>query len=223
MSGSAELTGYPPPITGEGLVLVPWDANLVRQMARWGAHGFPYHAFDLLFLSDRRRAAAKLSLMREAGKHLNFVACEEGVAVGRASVNLHDNEGLYIWSVHVPPEHEGRGVCRRMMAVLMRWLEQEYPGREFVLTSNAFAVHAHRAYAALGFSITDTRWQFDRDVALELWRGPVERRESIAHHVRFANGRWETRSLLFRRRPGASMDTGMEFANPEIQGAVAAG
>ena len=208
MTALAETSNYPPPLRGEGLEIRPWDELLVAQMARWGQHGFPYHAFDLAYLADRRRASAKLSLMREAGRHLHFVACEAGMAVGRASVNLDDPEGLYLWSVHVPPEHEGRGVCRRMLAVIMSWLEGEHPGRGFVLTSNAFASHAHRAYAALGFSLADTRWHFDRELALELWRVPAAQRESVAQHIRFSNGRWEVRSLMFRRRPGAAMETG---------------
>ena len=39
--------------TGLGLELRPWDRGLVEQMARWGAHGFPYSAFDLQFLARR--------------------------------------------------------------------------------------------------------------------------------------------------------------------------
>ncbi|MCC6381220.1 MAG: GNAT family N-acetyltransferase [Dehalococcoidia bacterium] len=199
---------YPSRIRGAGLELRPWDADLVRQMATWGERGFPYHAFDLGYLKDPRRASAGLARTREDGPHRHFVACEEGVAVGRVSVNLRDEAGLYLWSVHVPPEHEGRGVCRRMLATLMTWLEEQYPRSDFVLTTNTFATHAHRAYRALGFATSETRWHFDRDIAEELWRAPSAAREEIAPHVRFHNGRWEVRVFIMRRRRGTPMSVG---------------
>jgi RimJ/RimL family protein N-acetyltransferase len=198
---------YPRAIPAYGLELRPWDEDLVRQAASWGERGFPYHAFDLGFLSDPVRAAAHLVRSREDGPHRHFVACEDGLAVGRVSVNLRDLTGLYIWSVHVPPEHERRGVCRRMLAGLMQWLEEESPRKEFVLNSNAYATHAHRAYAALGFAVTETRWYHDREVAAELWRVTPRAREPLARHIRFHNGRWEVRTHTFVRRRGTPMAT----------------
>lgn len=195
-----ELAHYPPPLHGHGLELRPWDADLVAQMATWSARGFPYHAFDLAFLRDPQRAAATLASKREAGPHRHFVAIENGVAVGRASVNLRDDAGLYLWAVHVPPEHEGRGICRRMLLVLMAWLEGEHPTRDFILTTNTFATPAHRAYRAIGFEVSESRWHYDREVAEELWKASPEVREQIAAHVRFANGRWETRAYVMRRK-----------------------
>jgi RimJ/RimL family protein N-acetyltransferase len=194
---------YPPPIAGEGLVLRPWDAGLIRQMAAWREHGFPYHAFDLAHLTDPGQAAAALARTHEEGRHRHFVACEGDMAIGRVSVNLQDSAGLYLWAVHVPPEHQGRGVARRMLTTMMGWLEEEYPGPDFVLTSNSFAERAHRTYVALGFEIAETRWHFDREIADRLWRvSPVER-EPIARYIRFQNGRWQVRAHVFRRKQGA--------------------
>ena len=116
-----------PQLEGEGLALRPWDEDLAEQMGNWGVRGFPYHAFDLLHLKDPVKRALTVESCREEGPHRHFVAVEDGVAVGRVSVNLRDPAGSYIWAVHVPPEHEGRAVCRRMLAVLMRWLEVEHP------------------------------------------------------------------------------------------------
>lgn len=197
-----------PVIEGYGLTLRPWDEGLVRQMAAWGERGFPYHAFDLGYLRDPMRAASMLAWARENGPHRHFVACEGETAVGRFSVNLRDELGLYLWSVHVPPEHDGRGVCRRMLAAGMTWLEEKYAGSDFVLTTNTFAAHAHRAYAALGFAVAETRWHYDREIAEMLWRAPPAEREPVAKHIRFQAGRWEVRTHVMRRRRGTPMDTG---------------
>ncbi len=189
-------------LEGNGLVLRLWDEELVEQMAAWTLHGFPYHAFDLGYLRDPGRARAALDRMRQARPHLHLVATDRNVAVGRVSVNLEDVAGLYLWSVHVPPEHEGKGVCRRMLATLIPWLEVQYPGRQVVLTSNAFAERAHRAYLALGFRQTDTRWQYDRELATALDTCTPEQREEIAPYLRFSAGRWEVRSFVFARPAG---------------------
>jgi RimJ/RimL family protein N-acetyltransferase len=202
-------TLYPETIEGDGLVLRPWDAFLVEQMANWGERGFPYHAFDMGHLRDPARASHALMSAYEEGPHRHFIACEGDTAVGRVSVNLRDVSGLYIWGVHVPPEHEGRAVCRRMLAALMEWLERELPARDFVLSSNTFAAHAHRAYYALGFEVIETRWHFDREIAEMLWKVPPNTREPISRHIRFHNGRWEVRTNVLRRPRGASMDTSM--------------
>ncbi len=188
--------------SGLGLELRPWDRPLTAQLAEWGEHGFPYNAFDLAYLRDRRRAQVTLDRMRQRRPHLHLIACEDGVAVGRVSVNFEDRAGLYLWSVHVPPEHEGRAVCRRMLGVLMPWLESEYPGRDFVLTSNTFAARAHRAYEALGFHVVETRWQHDRELSVELTRRSPGERLPIAEHVRYLNGRWEVRAHVFERKAG---------------------
>jgi RimJ/RimL family protein N-acetyltransferase len=195
-------------IPGDGLELRPWEHGLVRQMAAWGERGFPYHAFDLGYLKDPERASGMLAWAHEDGPHRHFIACEGETAVGRVSVNLRDDSGLYIWAVHVPPEHEGRGVCRRMLSALMTWLEEKYPGPDFILSSNTFAEHAHRAYYALGFAIVETRWHYDREIADALWKAPHGLREPIAQHLRFQNGRWEVRTHVLRRRRGTPMDTG---------------
>jgi RimJ/RimL family protein N-acetyltransferase len=197
---------YPSVIEGEGLILRPWDLNLVNQMGAWGERGFPYHAFDLGYLRDTTRALTSLAWAYEEGPHRHFVACEGETAVGRVSVNLRDVSGLYLWAVHVPPEHEGRGVCRRMLATLMGYLEHEFPSRDFVLSSNTFAEHAHRAYYALGFEVVETRWHFDREIAEMLWKVPATEREPISRHIRFHNGRWEVRTYVLRRRRGAPMN-----------------
>jgi RimJ/RimL family protein N-acetyltransferase len=191
--------GYPEMIPGEGLVLRPWEIGLVEQLARWSEHGFPYQAFDLAHLRDPARATATLARMREPNQHRNFIACQGGQAVGRVSVNLRDPAGLYIWGVHVPPDHEGRGVCRRMVAALLGWLEQEQPGRGFVLTSNAFAARAHAAYRSLGFEVSETRWHYDQHVAAHLWSVPPAVRRPVQPHLRFQSGRWEIRTYVFRR------------------------
>jgi hypothetical protein len=88
----------------------------------------------------------------------------------------------------------------------MRALEEEFPGRGFVLTSNTFATHAHRAYLALGFRITETRWQVDREIAERLWRVTEQERAPLARHIRFHEGRWQVRAYVFRRAPGTPMD-----------------
>ncbi|MBI5946884.1 MAG: GNAT family N-acetyltransferase [Chloroflexi bacterium] len=196
---------YPPPIQGHGLVLRPWDEDLVRQMAAWGERGFPYSAFDLGYLKDPQRARTKLAWAREAGPHRHFVACEGPRAVGRLSVNLRDTAGLYLWGVHVPPEHEGRGVCRRMMAAAMGWLEAEYPASDFILTSNAFSERAHHAYLALGFEVTETRWHHESDLAMQLWKVAPAEREALSPFLRFSNGRWEVRTHVMKRKRGAPM------------------
>lgn len=191
--------GYPAAIPGTGLVLRPWDGALVDQVASWGVHGFPYEAFDLAHLRDPARASATLARMRDLSQHRNFIACEAGQAVGRLSVNLRDPAGLYIWGVHVPPEHEGRGVCRRMVSALVDWLSCELPGRSFVLTSNAFAVRAHAAYRAVGFEVIETRWTYDQSVAEGIGRVPAKLWRPLQPHLRFQGGRWEVRSYLFYR------------------------
>lgn len=195
-------------VQGHGLVLRPWDEQLALQMAAWGERGFPYHAFDLGHLRDPVVRARTLERMRDNTTHAHFVACQDGMAVGRVSVNLKDESGLYLWSVHVPPECEGRGICRRMLAALITHLEELRPGVDFVLTTNTFATHAHRAYSALGFETSETRWHFDRDIADALWKVDVAARQPVAQHVRFHNGRWETRVYVMKRRPGAPMETG---------------
>jgi RimJ/RimL family protein N-acetyltransferase len=190
---------YPDRIPGEGLELRPWDEELVRQMATWGERGFPYSAFDMGYLRNPEQAKRALSWAHELSPHRHFVAVEEGVAVGRASVNLRDDAGLYVWAVHVPPEHEGRGVCRRMLSALLAWLEERVPGRGFVLSANAFAERAHRAYYALGFETAEKRWQFDPSLAEELWQVPAARREPLMPYFRFHNGHWEVRTFVMRR------------------------
>lgn len=194
------------PIAGHGLDLLPWDARLAREIAGWGVRGFPYHAFDLDGLRRHGEIGRTLARLAQNPAQRHLVACEGGSPVGRVSVNLEDAAGIYLWGVHVPPEREGRAVCRRMLAALMTWMEANLPERDFVLTSVTFATHAHRAYEALGFRVTETRWQFDREISAVLWREPAKRGE-VATHTRFVNGRWETRALLFRRKPGAAMET----------------
>lgn len=197
------------PIEGFGLELRPWDADLVQQMAAWGERGFPYHAFDMGHLKDPVRAEAALKFAREPGPHRHYVACENGVAAGRVSINLRDASGFYIWAVHVPPEHEGRGVCRRMLAALMSGLESERRhGPDFILSTNTFAEHAHRAYRALGFEVIETRWHFDKEIAERLWKVDPSQREPIARHIRFNTGRWQVRTYVMKRRRGAPMHTG---------------
>jgi RimJ/RimL family protein N-acetyltransferase len=186
-------------VPGDGLVLRPWDEDALLAMAEWGERGFPYNAFDMGFLREPRRLEALLSWVRDEKSHLHFAAWEGGRVVGRVSVNLVDEAGLYLWAVHVPPEHEGRGVCRRMLTALMDWLAAEHPGRDFVLSSNTFAERAHRAYFALGFEIDEVRWQYDRALAEAVWRVSHEERETIAEHLRFHNGRWEVRTHIMRR------------------------
>lgn len=199
-----------PVIPGEQLELRPWDEGLIRQMAYWGERGFPFHAFDLGYLKDPARAKAMLAWANEDGPHRHFVACEDDTAVGRVSVNLRDESGLYIWAVHVPPEHEGRGVCRRMLAALITWLEAEYPGQDFVLSSNTFAEHAHRAYFAIGFKIAETQWHYDREIAEALPLAPRAVREPLQAHLRFQSGRWEVRTHVMRRPRHTPMDTGQK-------------
>lgn len=211
---------YPVAIPGEGLVLRPWDWELTLQLAAWSERGFPYHAFDLGHLREPDRARRELEERRRDGPHRHFIACEDGVAVGRVSVNLRDPAGRYLWGVHVAPEHEGRGVCRRMLASLIAWLEQEHPGRPIVLTTNTFAEHAHRAYRALGFEILETRWHYDGDIASMLWRVPPEAREPITSHIRFHNGRWEVRTYLMGRSQGASSNQAWSSAAADATAAT---
>lgn len=198
-------------IYGDQLELRSWDENLVGQMGHWGERGFPFQAFDLGYLKDPLRAKAMLAWANEDGPHRHFVACEGGKAVGRVSVNLRDESGLYLWAVHVPPEHEGRGVCRRMLAALITWLEAEHPGQDFVLSSNTFAGHAHRAYFALGFRIAETRWHFDREIAEALPLAPRALREPLQPHLRFQSGRWEVRTHVMRRLRHTPMETGQRL------------
>ncbi len=193
-------------IRGEGLELRPWDGELAEQMAGWSLHGFPYHAFDLGHLRDAAARANAVVACQDDTRHMHFVAVEDGVAVGRVSVNPKDISGSYLWSVHVPPEHEGKGVCRRMLAVLMEWLEIHHPRQSFLLTSNAFNHHAHRAYEALGFRISESRWHFDRQISEVLWKVTPKEREPIQRYLRFQSGRWQVKTHIFRREPGAVMD-----------------
>ncbi len=191
---------YPDQIEGDGLVLRPWDENLVRQLGAWTSRGFPYHAFDTAYLADPVRARAALTRHRAPGPHRHFIACEGETAVGRISVNLRDQAGIYFWGVHVPEEYGRRGVCRRMLSALVAWLEARYPaGPGFVLSTNAFATHAHRAYRAVGFEISETRWHYDKQLADELWRVPLERRSQISPFIRYHNGQWEVRIHIMRR------------------------
>lgn len=196
---------YPSELPGDGLVLRPWDEGLIAQAANWSERGFPYHAFDLGHLKDPGEAARYLRFAHERGPHRHFVACEEGVAVGRVSVNLRDEAGLYFWGVHVPPEHAGRGVARRMLASIIAWLEEMYPfGPAFVLSSNTFAEVAHRVYRSVGFEVAETRWHFDRQLAERLWEVTPEEREPISRHTRFYRGHWEVRVYIMRRPHGWS-------------------
>lgn len=196
---------YPPAIEGNGLELRPWSAELIAQMGNWRERGFPYQAFDLGHLRDSARAASALEWSSSESRHRHFVAVEDGVAVGRCSVNLEDDNGLYIWAVHVPPEHDSRGVARRMLATLMTWLESVAPGFDFILTTNTFAEHAHRAYFALGFSVIETIWVTDDGITKAMWQVPVEQRQLVRHHIRFHDGGWQVRQHLMQRRAGAPM------------------
>ena len=194
---------YPSEIPGEGLVLRPWNRQLLQQVANWGQRGFPYHAFDMGHLNDPVEARKMLRTTSEPGPHRHFVALENETAVGRVAVNLRDEAGFYIWGVHVPPEHGGRGVARRMVDALVRWLEERYPGGPgFLLSTNAFAIHAHRAYRAVGFEIAETRWHYDRQLAEQLWQVRAGQRAEIADHIRFYRGRWEVRVHIMRRPRG---------------------
>lgn len=190
---------YPEMIQGEGLELRPWDEGLLAQVASWGERGFPYRSFDTGGLKDPERAAAMLVFTRQEGRHRHFVACEGGVAVGRISVNLEDAAGVYIWAVHVPPEHGGRGVARRMLAALISWLEESQANRDFVLTVNSFAAGAQAAYRSQGFTIESTRWQYDPDLSADLQKATASQRISLAGHIRRAEGRWEVRVHVMRR------------------------
>jgi RimJ/RimL family protein N-acetyltransferase len=191
---------YPEAIEGDGVLLRPWDEGLVAQMAAWTVRGFPYHAFDMDFLRDPARARSALARHRAPGPHRHFIACEGETAVGRVSVNLRDQAGIYFWGVHVPEEHGRRGVCRRMLEALIAWLEERYPlGNGFVLSTNAFATHAHRAYRAVGFEIDETRWHYDKQIADELWRVPQSLRAPISSFIRFHGGQWEVRIHIMRR------------------------
>ncbi|HET7737906.1 MAG TPA: GNAT family N-acetyltransferase [Tepidiformaceae bacterium] len=197
---TASQVVYPERIDGDsGLVLLPWSADLVRQLAKWGERGFPYRAFDTAYLRERSRAEATLEWALSEGRHRHFIACEGNVAVGRVSVNLQDPAGLYIWAVHVPPEHEGRGVARRMLETLIGWLETEEPERDFVLTVNGFAERAQALYRSLGFTIADTRWQFDVDLGADMWAVSEAERRTLGSNYRLAGGRWEIRVHVMRR------------------------
>ena len=189
-------------IPGEGLVLRLWNDDLLRAMAHWGERGFPYHAFDMGFLRDPARFAEFTSQLRNDARHIHFAAIESGTPVGRVSVNFQDPAGLYLWGVHVPPEHEGRGVCRRMLTALIAWLTVEHPNRGLVLSVNTFAARALRAYIALGFAPAETRWLHDSALADALAVLPPDRRGPVAGHVRFRHDRWEVRTFLMRRPPG---------------------
>ncbi len=197
-------------ISGYGLRLVPWDAERLAEMGRWGERGFPYHAFDLGYLRDPERVKSMLGWAKEHNEHRHFVALEDGVAVGRISVNLSDESGLYLWSIHVPPEHEGRGVARRMMAALMTWLEVTVPGRDFILATNGFAEHAHRAYYATGFTILETRWVVDDHIARMLWKVEKERRRPVLDYMRFAGRQWQVQQHLMTRKAGTPMNVTFE-------------
>ena len=191
---------YPDSILGDGIELRPWDEDLVAQMSQWSVRGFPYHAFDTDHLRDPVKARAALNRHRSPGPHRHFIACEGETAVGRVSVNLRDQAGIYFWGVHVPEEHGRRGVCRRMMSALIDWLEERYPlGPGFVLSTNAFATHAHRAYRSVGFEIDETRWHYDKQLADELWKVPPAVRAPVSPFVRFHNGQWEVRIHIMRR------------------------
>ncbi|MFN0095513.1 MAG: GNAT family N-acetyltransferase [Dehalococcoidia bacterium] len=200
--------GYPERIAGYGLELRAWDQSLVRQMARWRERGFPYHPYDLGYLRDRARAESALAWARTPGQHRHFVAVEGGAAVGRVSLNTQDVAGLYLWAVHVPPDHEGRGVAKRMLAALMDWAEQAFPGRDWVLTTNLFATNAHRVYEALGFTVDETIWHFDAQLGAALWKADPAMRQPIAPYTRFVSGRWEVMTYLMRRPGGAPMRLG---------------
>lgn len=191
---------YPGEILGDRLVLRPWDDTLIRQVASWSERGFPYQAFDMGRLNDPSEAARMLAFTHQPGPHRHFIAVEDGVAVGRLAVNLRDEAGLYIWGVHVPEEHGRRGVCRRMLAALVNWLEVAYPRREgFILSTNAFATHAHRAYRAVGFDITETRWHYDREIAEGIPMATPEQRAIVGPFIRLNHGRWEVRIHVMRR------------------------
>lgn len=197
-----------PIATGLGLDIRPWDEDLVAQMARWGRHEFPYSPFNLDGLADPEAAAARLKAVRESTTHHHYIACEGSSPVGRMAVNGWDSLGLYLWGVHVPPEYEGRGVCRRMLAVVMTHLEGSFPrNADFVLTSHAFAHHAHRAYEALGFRAVETRWARDAALSTELLKLAPPERAPWDKYLRFNGGTWEVRSYLFRRKRGAPMAT----------------
>ena len=127
---------------------------------------------------------------------MHFVACEDSVAVGRVSVNLEDPAGLYIWSVHVPPEHARRRVAYRMLTVLIKWLEGKYPNQEIVLTVNAFANHARRLYLSLGFTVRDTLWRFDQKLNEEIYQVSESSRHDLGDTVRLKNSRWEVMTYL---------------------------
>ena len=146
-----EVPRGPGGIEGEGLTLVPWNGELLRGMANWRERGFPYGAFDMGFLRDPARFAEFSARVRNDTRHVHFAAVEGDAPVGRVSVNLQDPAGLYLWGVHVPPEHEGQGVCRRMLTALIAWLAVERPNEGLVLSANTFAERALRAYLALGF------------------------------------------------------------------------
>lgn len=197
---------YPAPLEARGLVLQPWDERLVAQMAEWPERGFPFHPFDLGYLRDPEQAKSALARVRSPGPHRHFVATEDGNAVGRVAVNLSDVAGLYIWAVHVPPDREGQGIARRMLATLMEWLEEAHPGVGFVLTANTFADRAHRTYRSLGFSVSETRWHFDREIADALWTVSRQERDALREHLRFMGGEWQVRTHLMRRPQGAPMD-----------------
>lgn len=187
------------PLPGEGLELRPWDAGVLREMAAWGERGFPFTAFDMGYLKDPARMADFAGWLEREERHLHFAACEDGRAVGRVSVNMRDPAGIYIWGVHVPPEHEGRGVCTRMLSALLAWLDERDGCGELVLSVNTFAHNARRIYERLGFHPAETRWLYDAVLDADLRRVSPGPRGPVEGHVRFRNGRWEVRTNLMRR------------------------
>lgn len=186
-------------IPGNGLSLRPWDTATLRQMAAWDERGFPDSAFDMGFLREPARMAEFLDWLVRDERHLHLAAFEADRAVGRVSVNMRDPAGIYIWGVHVPPGHGGRGVCTRMLEALLAWLDARDGGSELVLSVNSFAHHARRIYERLGFLPAETRWQFDPALDAALRRLAPAQRSQVDGHVRFQRGRWEVRTTLMRR------------------------
>lgn len=76
-----------------------------------------------------------------------WVAEIDGVVAGFSYANQTDGS---IWALFIAPEHEGRGLAKRLLELAVQWLFAQ--GRDTVRLSTGIGTRADRFYAMQGWT-----------------------------------------------------------------------
>lgn len=105
-------------------------------------------------LSDPARITDQMYLAYLSVAGRGWVAESNGQIVGFCYA---DREGSSIWALFLYPEHEGRGIAKRLLNLAVDWLFEL--GHDCIELSTGVGTRADRFYAAQGW----TRAEVERD------------------------------------------------------------